>query len=1130
MRYEPVRIGVYICHCGMNIFPKVDVEAVAAFAGSIDFVTIARDYKFMCSNPGQAFIMEDIRKYGLNRVVVASCSPRMHEPTFRKACETAGINPHYFQMANIREQVSWVTAKSEDATAKAKNLVVAAIARVAHHQPLTPREVEVKKSVLVIGGGIAGMQAAISSANAGYEVYLVEREPSIGGHMAKFDKTFPTMDCAACIMTPKMVEVGQHPKIHLYSYSEVLTVEGFVGNFKAVILKKPRFIMEDKCTGCGLCAEACPANRLNDFDEKMSSRKAVYRSFPQAVPIAFCIEKKDRAPCVQACPAGINVQGYIQLIKKGRYTEAAAVIREKLPLPGVLGRVCPHPCETACRRTLVDEPIAICDLKRFAADHAGDYEIEGPFEEKKEKVAVIGSGPAGLTVAYDLRRRGYSVVLFETLPKLGGMLRVGIPDYRLPPEILDKEIQSIIDLGVEVHTGKAFGRDFHLADLKEQGFSAVFLGIGAHEAMKMRIPGEESIGVVDAVTYLRKINLKEKIFTGRKVAVIGGGNVAVDAARSAKRKGAAAVMLVYRRTEAEMPAYEEEIREAKEEGVLLSTLSAPAEILQKEGSVRGLKCIRTRLGSPDESGRRRPELISGSEFIIECDMIIPAIGQMTDTSWQLSEPGLEITSDKRIRVNSGGQSTSIPFVFSGGDATRGPATVIEAVADGHRAAEKIDSFLSGRNMVEENAAEIVPSNHKDGDWVSVPPNRKPVRREAKSHIPPDQRISDFSEYTSGFSEAQAMAEADRCLNCGACSECMACVDACEVKAIDHGMKPQVEEVNVGAVIVATGFKAFDPTPIVQYGYGLFSEVYTSLEFERLNNATGPTGGRILKKDGTPPKKVAIIHCVGSRDRNHREYCSRVCCMYSMKFAHLVREKTGAEVWEFYIDVRSPGKLYEEFYNRVQEEGVHLIRGRVAEVTDILDPPAKAEDQGRLTVVAENTLTRKVLRIPVDMVILSVGLEPARGAEDIGRMVGVSSDRNGWFTELHAKLAPVSTPSKGIFLAGCCQGPKDIPDTVAQAMGASGEATALLSKGFVTTLAEISHIDPDICTGCRTCIDACAYHAISFDEGSHVAVINEALCQGCGSCAAACPSSAARIRHFTDRQVMDEIEAVLSRIE
>jgi heterodisulfide reductase subunit A len=1124
MPYEKPKIGVYICHCGMNIAPKVDVQAVARFAAKLEHVQVARDYKFMCSNPGQEFIIDDIRSQGLNRIVVASCSPRMHEPTFRKACETAGISPHYFQMANIREQVSWVTRKPQDATAKAKDQVAAAAARVAFHQPLVCREVEVKKSVLVIGGGIAGMQAAITAAESGYDVHLVEREPSIGGHMAKFDKTFPSLDCAACIMTPKMVEVGQHDKITLHTYSEIASVEGFVGNFKVNIRKKPRYVDEDKCTGCNLCAEACPVELPSSFDEGLSRRKAIYRSFPQAVPITFCVDKKERPPCVAACPAGVNVQGYVQLIKAGKYTEALSLIREKLPLPGVLGRVCPHPCEAECRRRELDDAIAICDLKRFVADSVDPVTLPLPdIDEKAEKIAVIGSGPAGLTAAHDLRLLGYQVAIFEALPLLGGMLRVGIPDYRLPPQILDREIDSIVQMGIDVRTDSRFGHDFSLQDLQNEGFSAVFLGIGAHESIKMGIAGEKEFnGVVDAVEYLREVNLGRNIDLGDSVAVIGGGNVAVDAARVAKRCGSQDVTVVYRRTAAEMPAYTEEIERAQEEGIRFCYLTAPSRILSSGDRVTGLECIRTELGQPDDSGRRRPVPIEGSEFSIACDAVIPAIGQRMDTSWADRLPGLNRTPWNTLDVNPHSLQTSIDAVFAGGDAVTGPATVVEAVAAGHKAARGIHKYLQGQDLDSESSKVIELPTAKH-DWLEIPENQPRLSRRRPEHADSRKRLKSFEEVSRGLSEDQVLEEADRCLNCGACCECMQCVNACEVHAIDHRMQERIETVEVGAIIAATGFKAFDPASVAQYGYGVFPEVYTSLEFERLNNATGPTAGSILTKSGVPPERVAIIHCVGSRDSRYRQYCSRVCCMYSMKFAHLIREKTGAEVWEFYIDIRSPGKLYEEFYNRVQGEGVHLIRGKVAEVTDI---PDRLEDTGRLTVVAENTLTRRTLRIPVDMVILSVGLEPAIGADAVGKFLGIQRDADGWFNELHVKLAPVKTASNGIYLAGCCQGPKDIPDTVAQASAAAGEAVALLSSGTVRTLAEISDIDPDVCTGCQSCIEVCAYSAIRFDEGSRVAVVNEALCQGCGSCAAACPSSAASVKHFTDRQVMEEIEAML----
>ncbi|MEK6195922.1 MAG: FAD-dependent oxidoreductase, partial [Deltaproteobacteria bacterium] len=391
--------------------------------------------------------------------------------------------------------------------------------------------VDVHPDIMVVGGGIVGMQAALDIGNSGHKVYLVEKSSTIGGHMLQFDKTFPTLDCAACIGTPKMVEVAQNANIELLSYSEVKEVAGYIGNFTVKIRRKQRYVIEGVCTGCGECVSVCPVSVPSEWDEGLDNRKAIYRAFPQAVPITFCIDKKDRAPCVTACPAGINIQGYVQLVGQGKYQEAIRLIMERLPLPGVLGRVCPHPCESECRRQELDEAIAIRDLKRFVADHANLKALELPkIEERTEKVAVIGSGPSGLTVAYYLRLKGYQVTIFEALEVLGGMLRVGIPDYRLPPEVLDQEIDHILRQGVKTRTGVRFGTDLTFEDLKAEGFVAVFLGIGAHNSLDMQITGEKDTqGVIDAVRFLREVNLGNKTCPGSRVVVIGGGNVAIDA-------------------------------------------------------------------------------------------------------------------------------------------------------------------------------------------------------------------------------------------------------------------------------------------------------------------------------------------------------------------------------------------------------------------------------------------------------------------------------------------------------------------------------------------------------------------------------------------------------------------------
>ncbi|MGD8290912.1 MAG: FAD-dependent oxidoreductase [Desulfobacterales bacterium] len=1130
-----IRIGFYICHCGINIAYKVRVEEVAAFARKLPNVAVACDYKFMCSDPGQEMIEKDIKKYGLNRVVVASCSPRLHEKTFQGACQRAGLNPYMFQMASVREQVSWVTEDEEEATRKAKTLAAAAINRVNYHHELETRQVSVHPDTLVVGGGIAGMQAALDIGNSGHKVYLVEKDTTIGGHMLQFDKTFPTLDCAACIGTPKMVEVAQNQNVELLSFSVVKEVSGYIGNYTVKILRKPRYVKEENCTGCGECISVCPVAVPNEWDEKLGERKAIYRSFPQAVPITFCIDKKDRAPCVLSCPAGINVQGYVQLIAQGKYQKAIQLIMERLPLPGVLGRVCPHPCESECRRAEVDAPLAIRDLKRFAADRVDQDELPLPeIKDRPEKIAVVGSGPAGLTVAYYLRLKGFQVKIFDVLDKLGGMLRTGIPDYRLPPAKLDKEINYILRLGVETRTGVRFGTDFTLHNLKEEGFSAVFLGIGAQKSMNLGITAEKNTtGVIDALHFLREVNLGKKSSPGKRVVVIGGGNVAIDTARVTKRLGAEFVTVVYRRSEKEMPAYAEEIKGAKEEGVDFIFLTAPYRIRTEKGKVTGFECLKTTLGPPDASGRQRPVPVEGSEFVIECDVVIPAIGQQIDTSWADREPDLQLTKWDTIQVNSDTAQTSIPHVFAGGDAVSGPASVIEAVAAGHKAVEAIIRFIDKEDLSQdtEDSAEQEPARQ---NWQEIPEDIIPGTRAISQHQDIRKRIGSFGEVDLNFSEAEARQEALRCLNCGICSECMECVRVCEANAIDHAMKPREIEVTVGSIILATGYDTFDPTRMKQYGYGIYPNVFTSLEFERLSNATGPTGGQILIRDekgefARAPQSVAILHCVGSRDVNYHEYCSRVCCMYALKYTHLIKEKVGHEtkVYDFYIDQRCYGKGYEEFYRRCQEEGTHFIRGKVAEITD---QATRAEEAGKLIAIAEDTLLGTRLRLPVDMVILCVAMEARQDAAEVGRVFGVNLGADGFFLEEHPKLGPLNTATDGVIIAGACQSPKDIPDAVAQASGAAAKALSLATLGRVEVPSAIAWIDPDICAGCQTCIGLCPYGAIEFDKRHLVSVVNQALCKGCGSCAGFCPSAAAQVRHFKSKQLYAEFEGIMDALD
>lgn len=657
-----IRIGFYVCHCGSNIASMVDCESVAQYVSKLPGVTISRDYKYMCSDPGQELIQQDIREKGLNRLVVAACSPLLHEHTFRTAAEKAGLNPFFFQMVNIREHNAWVHTDRKAATEKAKTLAHAAIHRVRFHKALEPKRVNINPHTLVVGGGISGIHAALTLANAGKKVTLVERDPSIGGHMAQLDKTFPTLDCSACILTPKMSAVRNHPNITLWTYSEVAQVEGYVGNFKVTVRRKPRYIDADLCVGCQECVDACvfkEAKFPDEFNVGLGKRKPVYLPFAQATPQAVLIDP--------------------------------------------------------------------------------------------ERCLYLRSG----------------------------------------------------------------------------------------------------------------------------------------------------------------------------------------------------KCKQT------------------------------------------------------------------------------------------------------------------------------------------------------------------------------------CIEACgDRQAIDFTQRETLETIEVGNVIVATGYKLFDAERIPQYGYGRYENVFTSLEIERLVNTSGPTAGEILLRNGQHPKSVAFILCVGSRDLKTNRWCSRTCCMHSMKLAQLIREHTDADVTVFYMDIRAPGKGCEEFYDKSLQEGIQFVRGRVAEVTDWALSP---EEAGKLVIRAEDTLAGFVRRIPVDMIVLASGMEPQEDAQELRRMLNMSCSSEGWFLERHPKLAPVSTFTDGIYIAGCCQGPKDIPDSIAQAGAAAGEALSLIDKGYIEQEPNTAYIEEADCSGCKSCLPLCPYTAILFDQEKDKAYINATLCKGCGTCVAACPSGSIHQNLFEDEEIFSEIEGILSYV-
>lgn len=895
-------------------------------------------------------------------------------------------------------------------------------------------------AVLVLGGGIGGIQASLDLAESGYKVYLVEKSPAIGGVMAQLDKTFPTNDCSICILSPKLVECGRHLNIELITYSEVLGVKGEPGDFTVSIRKKARLVNEPQCTGCGLCAEGCPIVMKSEFDQGLGERKAIYTPYPQAVPAAYAIDKREERPCHAACkgacPIHMNVQGYLALIAEERFKEAYELIRRTNPLPAICGRVCYAPCEDACNRGQLDEPVSSRALKRFIADQIDIESLEVPRITKNgKKVAIIGSGPAGLAAAHDLALKGYNATIFEAFPEPGGMLRYGIPEYRLPKDILRKEIGYIEKLGVKIRTNKKIGEAIKLKELRKD-YQAIFIATGAHESLKLNIPGEDSPGVIHAVDFLRKANMGEIVDVGKKVVVIGGGNTAIDASRVARRFGAD-VKIIYRRSRAEMPATAEEVKAAEGEGVEITFLANPTRIITENGKVSKIECIRMELGKPDESGRRRPIPIEGSEFIIDVDWVIPALGQASDIEFA-KEAGLEITRKGTITTNESTLATNIEGIFAGGDVVTGPAVVIEAIAAGKKAACSIDEYLKGKPLTSKEDRKA-PQKLSEGEIISLKEHFPSQNRIKAKELETVTRTESFEEVEKVYSTSEAQKEARRCLasQIEGCFECYECEERCEAKAIDHKMEDKYIDIKVGSIILAPGFNKYEPWALANYGYGKYPNVVTSIEFERILSASGPYQGKLLRpSDKKPPQKIAWLQCVGSRDESiGAGYCASVCCTYAIKEAIVAKEhvSTPLETSIFFIDIRAHGKDFERYHERAKEEyGVRFIRSRVHTIFQDSDE----------CLILRFADYRGIREERFDMVVLSVGIRPPAANKELSERLGLELNQHG-FCQV-GDFSPVATSKPGVFAAGAFTGPKDIPETVMEASAASNDASILLS--------------------------------------------------------------------------------------
>ena len=903
-------------------------------------------------------------------------------------------------------------------------------------------------SVMVVGGGIGGMQASLDLANAGYKVYLVEETTAIGGRMAQLDKTFPTNDCSMCTISPKLIEVDKHLNIDVLTNHELKQISGDPGNFKVTLEKKARYVNIDKCNSCGDCLEVCPISVGSEFDENTMDRKAIYKRYPQAIPGAMAISKADRAPCVLTCPTGTNVQGYVALVAEGRFEEAMELIRERNPFPSICGRVCHHPCESECNRKDIDEAVAINPIKRFVSDYVFEQRKNGiecappkkgeiDPDKAEDRIAIIGGGPAGLTAARDLALNGYPVTLFDEHTKLGGTMLRGIPRYRLPAEKLERDIEEIVASGFDVKLESALGKDFTFDTLKEEGYKAVFLSIGCTDAARLafntegdQLKGRDLENVLYGMDFLGDVTDGKDLKLSGKCVVIGGGNVAIDVAMTAKRQGASEVEIVSLESREQMPAHEWEIQDAVDEGITLNNGWGPHEIVGEAGKVRGIKLRKcTSVFSPE--GVFAPQFDQSLESYTEADYLIIAIGQRSNFSWLAQDDPLWNETKRFIKADPLTLQSKVDWIFAGGDMATGPGSVVEAINQGHQGAISIDRFLQGQDLAEGREAEKpVPAPIPEGKHGRI-------ARAIQEKVQVDKREG-YGEIERTFDKETAVEEAKRCLACGLCCECMSCVKACTAEAIFHDEMPVTYDLNVGSVILTPGYDAFDPKLRGEYGYGVFENVVTSLEFERILSASGPYQGHVKRpSDLKEPKKMAWIQCVGSRDQSlGNDYCSSVCCMYAIKEALMaVDHAPGLESTVFYNDIRAYGKGFEFYYENSKDQyGVQYKRGIISTIKEI-----PGSQDLKVKYISDDGQEHTEI---FDMIVLSVGLCPSASAKELATRVGLETNKFGFLQG--EKMNPSATNREGVYVAGAFSAPMDIPETVMTASAAASMAAEFLA--------------------------------------------------------------------------------------